>query len=147
MKTYLSPHFTLEELTYSENAVRLSIDNSPTPAILTNLRILASNLEKVRVILWHPMLISSGYRCPELNAKTPGSSKTSAHMTGFAADFTCAGYGTPLAICKLLAQQLTDFDQIIQEGSWVHISFAPENRKLLTTAHFVNGEPVYTHGI
>ena len=48
-----------------------------------------------------PVLISSGYRSPKLN-KAIGGSSTSAHMSGLAADFSCPGFGTPLAICKEL---------------------------------------------
>ena len=41
-----------------------------------------------------PVVISSGYRCPELNAAV-GGSKTSQHMKAQAIDFTCPGFGDP----------------------------------------------------
>ena len=63
----LSPNFTLEELTHSETAVRLGIDNTPTVEVIDNLKFLAERLEDVRSILRCPMLISSGFRCHVLN--------------------------------------------------------------------------------
>ena len=63
----LSPHFSLEELTHSDIATRLGIDNTPTVEIINNLTFLAGELEYVRDILGNPMLISSGYRSYVLN--------------------------------------------------------------------------------
>jgi len=46
----LSPNFTLEELTHSETAVRLGIDNTPTVEVIDNLKFLSGRLEDVRSI-------------------------------------------------------------------------------------------------
>ena len=43
----LSPHFSLEELTHSDIATRLDIDNTPTVEIIDNLTFLAGELEKL----------------------------------------------------------------------------------------------------
>lgn len=149
----LSPHFALQELVHSETAVRRRLDNTPPPAVLNNLAFLAGRLEVVRELLGNkPVLISSGYRSPEVNKAVKGS-KTSAHMTGLAADFICPGFGAPLDICRRLAEhgaQLA-YDQLIQEGTWVHIGFAPtgkEPRRQVLTAHFKAGGGVaYVTGL
>jgi len=47
----VTPHFSLEELTFSNTAIRLDIDNTPTPEALNNLQMLAEGLEEVRAKL------------------------------------------------------------------------------------------------
>ena len=59
-----SPHFTIEELTFSETATRKDINNTPSQEVLDNLLITAWSMENVRELLNNnPILISSGYRC------------------------------------------------------------------------------------
>lgn len=125
----LSPHFTLEEFTFSETAVRKNIANIPTPEIIENLRIVARNLEIIRQNLGHPIIISSGYRSPAVN-RLIGGSVNSAHCLGWAVDFTCPGFGTPYTVAQRISGMGLVFDQLIHEyGRWVHISFDPQARK------------------
>ena len=143
----MTPHFSLDELTFSDTAVRLGIDNSPSPEVLKNLLTLAHGLEDVRTLLGNmPLRISSGYRCKALNAAVRGSA-TSAHMEGFAADFTCREYGTPLKIVQALSRMALSCDQLIQEGNWVHVSFDPRRRGEVLTAHFGPNGTNYTKGV
>ena len=147
--TNLTPHFTLEELTASSTAERLGIDNTPPECVKENLQILANGLEEVRKhlsIVNAPMHIDSGYRCEVLN-KTIGGATDSVHKLGFAADFICSMAGTPLEIVTLLAKTDLLFDELIQEGSWVHASFAPALRRLVMTAHFGPDGTTYTKGV
>ncbi len=71
----------------------------------------------------------------------------SAHVTGNAADFICPAFGVPLDIVKKIAASGVKFDQLIQEGTWVHISFDPAMRQEVLTAHFVDGKATYQSGI
>lgn len=142
----LTEHFTLEELTTSDYAVRHGIANVPSEQIVTSLRVLASGLEQVRALLGHPMVVSSGYRCPMLN-RAVGGSTTSDHMIGLAADFVCPGFGTPLEIARAIEASDIAFGQLIQEGTWVHISFSPFERRTVLTAHFSNGRASYSPGL
>lgn len=130
--TRLSPHFDLAEFTTSQTAERKGLDNTPSPEIIARLRETAGRLEAVRSYLGKPLLISSGYRSAAVNAAVGGVA-TSAHVQGWAADFICPGYGAPLAICQALAKSKIAFDQVIQEGTWVHISFDPRMRQQLLT--------------
>lgn len=144
--TRLTVHFTLKELTASTTAQRRGIDNSPPLEVLANIYKLAVGLENVRSLLGKPMQINSGYRCPDLNKIIGGAAK-SAHMDGFAADFICPQFGTPLQIVKAIAASEIAFDKCIQERAWVHISFAPQCRRILLTAHFDAGKTTYTAGV
>lgn len=139
----LSEHFTLDELVFSQEAIRKNINNDPSEEVKEHLQVLANNLERVRAILLRPIYISSGYRSASLN-KAVGGSKNSAHMLGYAADFTSPLFGSPDAIVRQLKRSMLLVDQCIMEGTWVHISFAPEMRNQFLTATFKNGVATYS---
>lgn len=140
----LTENFTLEELTFSQTAARKGIDNEPSEAVKRNLETLAKGLERVRAILLAPLHISSGYRSYTLNKAVGGSAK-SAHLDGYAADFTAPSFGSPEAIVRTLKRHGgLEFDQIIMEGTWVHISFDPKMRKQYLKATFTNGVAAYS---
>lgn len=142
----LSRYFTLDELTFSDNAVRFQIDNTPSAEIVTHLTETAKQMDKVRDLLGHPITVNSGYRSEKLNAAIHGA-KNSAHTTGYAVDFVCRGFGTPLQICQKIIESGLKFDQLIQEGTWVHISFAPALRQDVRTAIFGGGSTSYRSGL
>jgi len=97
----LTEHFSLNELVFSEYAVRHHIDNTPDDEIVANLQMLADGLERCRAVLGNrPMIVSSGYRSPKVNSGI-GGSKGSYHMKGLAADFRVVGMDTADA-CALL---------------------------------------------
>ena len=143
----LSEHFSLDEFTASQEATRHSINNTPSEKVVENLRMLAALLEQVRELLGgHSIHISSGYRSLMLNRHIK-SSDTSAHIRGWAADFTCPSFGSPIDVAKKIAESNLKFDQLIYEGTWVHISCDPQNRRQLLTARFKDGHTYYTTGI
>lgn len=121
----LTDHFALEELTVSDTAARMGLDNTPPPAIVQNLHALAEKLEEVRRILGHPIIVSSGFRSLAVN-RVLGSKDTSAHVQGLACDFICPAFGTPIEVAEELAAHGVMFDQLIHEyGRWVHIGLRP----------------------
>lgn len=81
--------------------------------------VLKIGLERVRAVLGCPILISSGYRSPKLNAAI-GGARNSQHCKGEAADFIAPGFGSPMEVCKEIVkhQESIQFDQLIHEGSW-----------------------------
>lgn len=124
----LSPHFTLAEMTTSETAARRGIDNDPPPEAIERLKHTALGLEAVRIRLAAPIIVSSGYRSPQLNAAI-GGAMNSDHTRGDAADFISPGFGSPSTIVSALKDSGIAFDQLIEEfGRWVHISFGPRMR-------------------
>ena len=144
----ITPHFHLSEFLASQDAVRFGIDNIPSALVLANIRnLLAPGLQYVRDKLGHPISISSGYRCPELNTRVGGASNSD-HMSGLAADFICPGYGSPKQVCEAIIRSGVGFDQLIHEGTWVHISFDQRPRCQVLTAHFRRGhKTTYTVGL
>jgi hypothetical protein len=123
----LSPNFALDELTASETAARHGIDNTPDQATIQNLTRLANALQEVRALLGNKVIIiSSGYRSPELNQKVGGSA-TSDHCKGLAADFICPSYGTPDEIVRVVMASAIPYKQVIREfDKWVHFSIPEE---------------------
>jgi len=143
----LSQHFNLNEFTISQTATRKGIDNTPPEPVIERLRMLAATLERVRGLLGNsPIRISSGYRSKELN-RAIGSSDNSAHVLGYAVDFTCPIFGTPKEVANEIAKSAIKFDQLIFEQNWIHLSVDPRNRREVLTATFKNGKAYYSKGI
>ena len=142
----LSPHFSLAELVASQVATRKGIDNTPAPAIVANLTRLAALLEQVRALVGAPITISSGYRSPALN-RAVGGAASSAHVLGLAADISTAKLA-PKALALLIRQSDIAFDQLIYEGTWVHIGLSTGAlRRQVLTAKFAGGGVSYVAGI
>jgi zinc D-Ala-D-Ala carboxypeptidase len=129
MPKMLTKHFSLEELTLSETAARKGIDNTPGPTELRNLKRLAQTLEKLRSALGNkPIVVTSGYRSPALNAAI-GGSKNSRHMLGLAVDFISPGFGTVLQTARTVVGCGVEFDQTIYEyGDWLHFGLSPNGQ-------------------
>lgn len=132
----LSEHFTLEELTKSQTAVRRGIDNTPSAESLENLELVCEHiLEPIRNHFGIPFSPNSGYRSPELNAAVGGST-SSQHMSGGAVDVEVPGI--PNKDLFRWVRDNLEFDQIIlefyregvEDSGWVHISYRHgDNRK------------------
>jgi len=131
----LTDHFTLAELTASQIADRLGIDNTPPESVVINLTKTAHGLEMIRALVQCPVVISSGYRSPKVNAVV-GSKPTSQHITGQAADITAPGFGSAQKLMEAIYKQRTTirYDQLLLEfagngGGWVHVSWADKPRQ------------------
>ncbi len=132
----LSENFELNELIKSQIAERKGISNNPSTDQINNLKDLCLNvLQPIRSHFNYPVIISSGYRSPELCVAI-GSKPTSQHSEGKAADIEIASVDN-----KELAMWIRDninFDQLILEfykeedpnSGWVHVSYnGDKNRK------------------
>lgn len=145
----VTANFRLSEFLTSETATRLGLDNTPPADVLANLRnVLLPGMQAVRDILGKPVYIMSGYRSPEVNAAVRGA-RTSQHVSGHAADFRSPEFGPPSAVTAELVRHIKTlkFDQLIYEGSWVHISFSSRPRNQVLTAHFTPAGVSYTRGL
>ena len=147
----LSKHFKLEEFTKSMTAIRKGIKNEAGSGEIKNLTdVCYAVLEKVRVKYDKPVIVTSGYRSPEL-CEAIGSKKTSQHTKGEAVDFEVIG--VPNIKVAYFIENNCDFDQLILEYycpnddqiGWVHCSFSEgSNRKQVLTfdgKKYTNGLP------
>lgn len=131
----LTEHFTLAELTASSVARSRGIDNTPTPEAMTMLIGTAEMLERIRLLLGKPVIVTSGYRCPKLNLAVGGVT-SSDHVSGQAADIVAPRFGSPTEVAKMLAPQVgaLGIGQLILEGikgkSWVHVSTRPSTNPI-----------------
>jgi hypothetical protein len=146
----ISPNFHLAEFEASQTAARRGLDNAVPLNLYGNLERLAQLLEHIRAAIGKPITLTSGYRSPALN-RLVGGSKTSAHMDARAADLICPAYGTPRQIARHLAGLDLAYDQIIEEGTWLHVAVAKADaaprRQLLTARFDATGRATYTQGL
>ncbi len=142
-------YFTLSELTRSDTADRLGLENIPSAAHRAHLEELASTLLDPLREAWtafcaennlgDPAIrISSGYRCAALN-RAVGGAPRSAHTAGLAADLVPVN-GRMKAFGMFCREWVAGvaFDQLISEGEsdegiprWIHLglrSLAGEQR-------------------
>ncbi len=142
----LSDHFTLDELTRSQTAVRKNIDNTPQDIDIERLQALCENvLEPIRIHFDNPITISSGFRAPELNTAIGGST-TSQHCIGEATDFIVHNTQLRTVWEWIILESGIDFDQVIYEfGRWIHISHKKwgTNRNQIMIASKVNSATKY----
>ena len=146
----IRPNFHLSEFEASQTAARRGLDNAVPLNLYGNLERLAQLLEHIRAALGKPITLTSGYRSPALN-RLVGGSKTSAHTDARAADIICPAYGTPRQIARHLAGLDLNFDQIIEEGTWLHVAVAKADatprRQILTARFDATGRATYTQGL
>ena len=128
-------YFKLSELTSSATAQREGIDNRPTECAYHLLHVLVEQLlDPIREAWGEPIVVSSGYRCRELN-ELVGGAKHSHHMLGCAADIIAGNKDDHRSLFQLIVQLQQEghirFTQLIWEsdGRWLHISYVPGNLK------------------
>lgn len=129
-------YFTFAEFERSETAQKRKIDNTIPNNIKPNIVALVDNvLDPLRTLWGKPLIVNSGYRCPALNKVLKGSSKTSQHMSGQAADIDAGTRADNKALFHLLINSKLSFDQLIfEEGDidegpdWLHISYKDVGR-------------------
>ena len=129
----MGKYFSIAELTKSDTARNKKINNHPTEQIESNLNQLIDNiLDPLREAYKQPIIVSSGYRCPELNKAVKGA-KSSQHVLGQAADIHTKSNTkeSNKELFDLIKQLKLPFDQLINEYnySWVHVSYSPRNRR------------------
>ena len=150
-------YFSIPELCASATAQREGIDNRPPECAYHLLHVLVEQLlDPIREAWGEPIVVSSGYRCKELNALV-GGAKNSHHMLGCAADIIAGNKADHRRLFNLIRQMQQEgkirFTQLIwggakgaplattedlssqrsaacgSDGRWIHISYVPGNLK------------------
>ena len=134
----LSEHFRLREFTESATARKHGIVNEPPPEAVENLRRLCEGtLEPLREAIQLPIVITSGFRCKELNRILAHSARRSQHLTGQAADFVVQGSKFRAqssrelliqAFRMILTNPKIGFDQLILYPTFIHVSFVSKEK-------------------
>ena len=149
----LPKNFSLNELTKSQTAIRMGIDNTSDTEQLVNLAVLVQQVLQPCREQFGSISINSGLRVLELN-QAIGSSDKSQHINGEAADFE-AYLISNRRLAEWIEEKL-DFDQLILEypgpdprDGWVHCSYKRDggNRKQVLTAVKEGGKTVYKKGL
>jgi uncharacterized protein YcbK (DUF882 family) len=135
----MTAHFSIAELT--DTNVR-DVDNTCPDELMGNLKDLADMLERIRAALSAKagfdvsVIVSSGYRSPEVNARV-GGRPSSDHLQALAADIKAPSFGTPAQVSQFLAEHMADLGigQIIKEfanngGGWTHVSAKKPEREV-----------------
>lgn len=124
----ITKNFKYSELNHSGYAATHGIRNIATGVEAQNQVWLAIVLQIIRDEFNVPMTVTSGYRSSLVNQKV-GGSKTSAHVTGSAADVVFSDIASGSASQRKRALQIGEFldevgivyDQLIYYKSWIHI--------------------------
>lgn len=142
-------YFTIKEFTKSTTAIKRHIDNKPSKEVERSLTALVENvLDPLREAYGKPIIVTSGYRCPRLNAIV-GSTPSSQHVKGEAADIKSV-QDTPeenKKLFDLIVKLKLPFDQLINEHGydWVHVSYGQRHRRQKLNAVRKNGRTVYVN--
>ena len=138
-------YFSVSELCASATALREGIDNRPSKCAYHLLHVLVDQLlDPIREAWGEPIVVSSGYRCPELNTLV-GGAKNSHHLLGCAADIIAGNKADHRRLFNLIQQMQQQgqirFTQLIAEKDyrWLHISYVPG--MLRNQVIDVNAEP------
>ena len=150
----LTKNFTLSEMTKSEAALRLGIENQPNEQQLAALKLLAEKvLQPIRDHFQKGVKVNSALRTLPVN-RAIGSGDNSDHVRGQAADIEIPG--VPNAELAEWIKDNLEFRQLILEfyqvgvpdSGWVHVSYVPEdNKKQVLTAVKRDGKTVYLQGL
>lgn len=149
----LSKNLSLKEVTKSNEATRLGIDNNPTlEHVICLTQIALRVFQPLREHFGEPIFVSSGYRSPDLN-EAIGGSTTSQHSKGQALDLDADIYDGKVDNADIFyyIKENLEFDQLIWEfgttknPNWVHVSYTEtgKNRKQILVAEKENNKTIY----
>lgn len=157
--TQLSANLSLEEMTRSEKAVKLKIDNTPKPDEVARLKRWAVKIfQPLRDHFGQPIFVSSGFRCDALDTAINRRDTNSQHELGEAGDLDNDNLLAKGIVCPTNAEifhfirKTLPFDQLIWEygdgvnPAWVHVSYTERraNRgQILRCVMGPKGLPIY----
>ena len=127
-------YFNLKEFERSSVADKYNIDNTIPKELIPHIEELIDFLNPIREAWGKPIIVTSGYRCNELNKKVGGVSN-SAHTIGYGVDLVSGDFSVFSNFIKSYFQSHPEvkFDQVIIERSgksqWIHIGLYNRDNK------------------
>tara|TARA_R100001463_G_scaffold130269_1_gene189542 strand:+ start:980 stop:1471 length:492 start_codon:yes stop_codon:yes gene_type:complete len=148
-------NFAAIEFYRSLTAKKYNIDNVPKEqSTLQNLNLLANKAQEMRDLLGRPMVITSGYRCLELNDKLSASAADSYHLYGLGLDFVVP-HMSPREVCKFFKNKIL-CDKMMASYMWnkkekrwmrwVHVQFnsnSKQDRNYFLFERIKNGKKLF----
>ena len=132
-------------MTRSGVALEHDSPNKPNPRQVSAMRELAQHVLEPLRQRFGPIVISSGFRSQQVNLLV-GGAIGSQHLRGEAADIVVNDVARGLQLFRFIRDHL-DFDQLIWEPTWIHISVAPTGQKprrqTLKAHRLANGHMAY----
>lgn len=112
----LTEHFTRDEMMCRCGCGRADMD----PAFM-------EQLEAIRIRYGRPMIVLSGYRCPEHNARVSSTGRTGPHTTGRAVDIAVRGSDAYQLIRLALEHGMTGIGVSQRDGvpRFIHLDSVP----------------------
>ena len=147
----ISDHITYAEAIHSNTAKRKGIDNTPSEAQVSAMKLLAEKVfEPLREWVGGPIKVNSFFRSEALNDSI-GGAPTSQHCKGQAIDIDDVYGKKTNADMYHWIQTNLDYDQMIWEfgtdmqPNWIHVSYVSEekNRNKCLKAYKENGRTKY----
>ena len=132
---YFSPHLSRHEYLITSHRAYLGQQFCPPDWILENATRFALEVFEPARTLCGPLIVTSGYRCPDLN-RAVGGRHNSLHTYGLAADLYPVAVSIPTAM-GLIARSQVPFQELIFElGRWIHLAapfpgMPPERKRLM----------------
>ena len=115
----LSPHFYLREFLQLKRYPK----NVPTLQAVVNLTYGCLMLLEPARLIAGPIIVTSGFRCEEVNRKVGGVTR-SQHLTGQAADIHLANPSRFRQLVEFL-KTCEHTDQLLTGSTWLHVSWTP----------------------
>ena len=141
----LTPHFTFDELTRTNHSDLLKQNQEAAKKEMGRLYYLAGFAEAIRDIIGQPMVITSGYRCEELN-KRVGGAVYSTHKLFEAIDFVPNNISIEDAFIAIMYSNL-EYGKLILEktktSKWIHASLGGNRDNLV----YKDGRYITVHSI
>jgi len=130
MNLKITEHFTFNEMVATSKGEWAEKNAAEALGYLQAFCRTLTQLEKARNFFQQPITITSGFRCPELNAAV-GGSPTSQHTKGEAVDFTVSRFDDlkGLTVVFEWCRQHLDYRQLILETPegkkpWIHFGIS-----------------------
>lgn len=129
----LTPHFDLSELAFTSLTKYKKKNLEEAQQNMGRMYLLAGFAERVREIVGQPLIITSGYRCKELNSAVGGSA-TSQHLLCEAIDIVCNRLSVKSLFDRIKKSDLK-YEQMIIEtnaagSTWLHLGIGSKKQRL-----------------